>query len=85
MNDLTFESQNKNGDKVIYHTIATYNDPETNKNFIFYTDNTYNDSKKLNIYYSLYIIVDNKMKLIEINDKEDKKTALNLLKELLNN
>jgi hypothetical protein len=83
MRDLSFIATNKDGKQVKYQTIATYEDENTKKNYIVYTDNTYDDNKKLKIYYSLYKIVNNKMQLIKIISNEDKKIALELVKELI--
>ncbi len=83
MQDLSFIAINKDGKEVKYQTIATYEDEETKKNYIVYSDNTYDDSGKLKIYYSLYKIVNEKMQLEEITTTEDKKIALELVKELI--
>lgn len=84
MQDLSFVATNKNGKKVKYQTIATYQDEKQNKNFIIYTDKTYDATGKLKIYYSLFETVNNKMKLIEITTNEDKKIALKIIKEVIN-
>ena len=82
MEDLRFKI-NKDGKEVECHVIATYHDDERNKDFIVYTDKTYNDKGELNVYYSLYEEVDNKIRLIEIKDNEDRKIGLELIQELL--
>ena len=83
MQDLSFIATNKEGKKVKYQTIATYEDEETKKNYIVYTDNTYDESGKLKIYYSLFKTINNKMQLSEITTIEDEKIALELIKELI--
>ncbi len=70
-------------DNKICEVIATYKDNETNKNFIIYTDNTYNKDNKLNIYSSLYILKKEGLKLIEIKESSDKITSLNIIKEVI--
>ena len=55
------------------------------KDFIVYTDKTFNENNKLKVYYSLYSMVENKIKLIDITDIEDKKIGLELIKEIIKN
>ena len=83
MESMQFEITNSEGKKIICETIATYHDDNTNKDFIVYTDGSLNKEKKLNLYYSLYKMHDNGIELIEITNKEDKKTGLELIKELI--
>ena len=73
MESMQFEMIKKNGTKVICDVIATYYDEERNKNFIVYTDKTFDKAGKLNLYYGLYEKVNNSIKLIDITDVEDKK------------
>ena len=83
MSDMQFEVIDKNYNKIICDVIATYHDDSTNKDFIVYTDNTYDKNNQLMIYYSLYKYVNNSINLIEITDLEDKKIGLQLVQELL--
>ena len=83
MESMQFETINKKGEKIICDVIATYHDDETNKDFIVYTDQTYNYKKELNLYYSLYEIKNNSIKLIDITSVKDKKTGLELIKEII--
>lgn len=85
MNELEFKiiKDNKDNKETICYTVATYHDDESNKDFIIYTDNTYNEKKELNIYYSLYKIIDNNIKLMEIKNNNDRKLALELIKEII--
>ncbi len=83
MQDLSFIATNKDGKKVKYQTIATYQDEETKKNYIIYTDNSYDGKGKLKIFYSLFESVDNNIDLFEITSQEDKKVALEIIKELV--
>ncbi len=73
----------KNGEKVICDVIATYHDDERNKDFIVYTDQTFDENQKLVIYYTLYEYINNTIKLIDIIEKEDKKIGLELIKEIM--
>lgn len=83
MESMQFEITNNEGKKIICEVIATYHDDNSNKDFIFYTDKTFNNNK-LNLYYSLYEKQSNKIKLIDITDAEDKKIGLEIIKELIN-
>ena len=83
MESMQFEITTKEGKKRVCDVIATYHDDEVNKDFIVYTDNTYDSSNKLNIFYSLYEKKDGKIKLINISEAKDKKIGLELIKELL--
>ena len=84
MNSMQFEVTKNDGKKVICEVIATYHDDDTNKDFIVYTDKTFDENKKLKIYYSLYEKVHNAIKLIDITDINDKKIGLELIKEIIN-
>ena len=84
MNELKFETQDKNGNKIICDVIATYHDDSTNKDFIVYTDRTLDENNKLKLYYSLYKKEGNNIKLIDITDINDKKIGLELIKQLIN-
>ena len=65
MNELEFKIIEDNKE-ITCNAIATYHDDNLNKDFIIYTDNTYNEKKELNIYYSLYKRIDNNIKLINL-------------------
>lgn len=84
MDSMQFETEDKNGNKIIYEVFATYHDDDSNKDFIIYTDKSFDENNKLNVYYSLYKKIDNNIKLIEIVDINDKKIGLQLIKELAN-
>ncbi len=83
MKRMQFEIIDKQGNKIICEVIATYHDDDTNKDFIVYTDGKLNEKKQLNIYYSLYEKINDKIKLIDIKDIEDKKIGLQLIQELI--
>lgn len=71
-----------NGKEIVYEVIATYHDDESNKDFVIYTDKNLNEDKKLNIFYSLYCIENNQIKLLETTNPEDKKIGLEIIKEI---
>ena len=83
MERLQFTIDN-NGKKTTCEVIATYHDDEiTNKDYIVYTDNTFDENKKLRVYYGLYEKVDNNIKLIEAKTTDEKKMGLQLIKEII--
>ena len=84
MESMQFEITNNDGKKIICEVIATYHDDNSNKDFIVYTDKSFDDNKKLNLYYSLYEKQNNSIKLIDITNAEDKKIGLEIIKELVN-
>lgn len=83
MNNYQFEIKNKNNQSVICDIIATYHDDDTNKDFIVYTDKTLTNDNKIKLYYSLYKVENNNIKLIDIKSSEDKKIGLQLIQELI--
>ena len=83
MKNVQFELVSKNNKKIICDVIATYHDDNTNKDYIVYTDRTFDKDRKLKVYYSLYEKKDKSIKLIDIVDKEDKKIGLELVKSLI--
>lgn len=84
MEDLSFNI-NKDGITVVCNVIATYHDDDTNKDYMVYTDNAFDENGKLNVYYSLYEKRDNSIRLISTTDAQDKKIGLELLKSIINN
>ncbi len=83
MKSMQFQTIDEKGNKNTYDVIATYYDDEKNKDFMVYTDRTLNKENKLNVYYSLYKKIDNSIKLIDITDKDDEKTALEVVREVI--
>ncbi len=83
MERMQFTKTNLDGKKVVCEVIATYHHDENNKDYIVYTDNTFDENKKLKIYYSLYEQKDESIKLIETETPEDKKIGLELIKTLI--
>lgn len=81
MNELSFVIYD-NGKEIINDVIATYHDDNTNKDYVIYTDKTLDENRKLNVYYSLYCFENDKIKLLETNEFEDKKIGLELIKEI---
>ena len=55
MNDLKkISTILANGTKVEYTVILTFKSNQTNKNYVVYTDNTYDQNKKLRFYAAVY-------------------------------
>lgn len=82
MEDMRFVSM-VNGERVEHHVIATRKDESTGKEYMVYTDNEKDEFDKLKVYYALYEINDNRMKVSKIVDDEDKRIALDLLKDTI--
>ena len=60
-----------NGKEQIFDILFTFDNEETNKSYIVYTDNTKDSNGKVQVYASIYDPKDPKMKLEEIKtDKE---------------
>ena len=83
MERMQFIKTDKKGNKVVCETIATYHDEDDNKDYIVYTDNTFDENNKLKVYYSLYEMLDKNIKLIEIKTNEERKIGLELVKSIL--
>lgn len=55
MNDLKkISTILSNGTKVEYNVILTFKSNMNNKNYVVYTDNTYDQNKKLRFYVGIY-------------------------------
>ena len=63
--------------------IATYHDESSGKDFVIYTDMTYNRNNRLNAYYGYYEDKDGKILVTDINDKEDEAIILEILKQII--
>lgn len=68
---------------ILCEVIATYFDENTKKNYIIYTDKTKNHGK-LNVYFGLYEIIQDKFVVKKITSEEDKQIVSNMFKEILN-
>ena len=74
----------KTKDNTLLYVIATYHDDNLNKDFLVYTDKTYNLENKLNVYYSTYQVIDNEININDTMSVDEKKVGLMLLKEIMN-
>ena len=83
MESMQFETQNEKGEKIICDGIATYHEDTTNKDFIVYTDRTFNEKGELKLYYSLYKEGNNTIQLFPITSLEDRKIGLQFIQEII--
>ena len=44
----------KNGNKIKYEILAAFQLASTEKNYVIYTDNTYDEKRKLNVFAAIY-------------------------------
>lgn len=54
MNNKTISTTLPNGTKVTYNVILTFKSILTGKDYVVYTDNTYDNNKKLRVYAARY-------------------------------
>lgn len=65
-----------------YSVLFTYEEENGNK-YIYYTDNSFDDSGKLNVVVGLYEIVNNEYKVSDIQDDLTMKKAVKILGEVI--
>ena len=67
-----FEAINDSGEKIECEVIMIYNCIQNGNDYLFYTDNNYDEEGNLNLYASRYLGEDNgKMILEEIDDENE--------------
>lgn len=67
-----FEAINELGDNIECEVIMTYHSLDNNLDYVFYTDNNYDESNELNLYASRYLgEEDGKMILEDITDDNE--------------
>lgn len=71
------------GKKVRCEVIATYEDSQSGKNYLVYTDGITKDLEKLKLIYSLYELEGEAIRLIPVVTDEDIKIGEELVKEVL--
>ena len=54
MENNSFTMLNEAGEEVKYDVLFTFDNEETNKSYIAYTDNTYDDDGNISVYESTY-------------------------------
>ena len=88
MKKNTFSMLDENGKEVVYDVLFTFENDETGKNYIAYTDNTRDDAGNIQVYASTYDPENPEGKLEAIEtDKEWKviETILETLQEEIKN
>lgn len=71
MEEKSFTMMNAEGKEAKYDVLFTFDSEETNKSYIAYTDNTYDDDGNIQVYASTYDPSSEEMILGEIKtDKE---------------
>ena len=84
MEEKSFVLVNENGEEIKYDVLFTFDSDDTNKSYIAYTDNTYDEEGNINVYASTYDPDSEEMKLGAIEtDKEWKviETILNTIQQ----
>ena len=72
----------ENGVKKEYDVILTFKNEKNEKDYVVYTDNTYDDDNKLKIYAALYNPLTDEF-LGYVEDKEEWKEIINILDNVL--
>ena len=88
MKKNTFSMLDENGKEVVYDVLFTFDNDETGKSYIAYTDNSKDDNGNIQVYASTYDPDDPESKLEAIEtDKEWKviETILDTLQEEIKN
>lgn len=82
MKNNEFEIYNDKGEKVICNALFTFESDETKKNYIVYTDNTFDDEGLKKVYASTYDPKEENPTLGEIKTEKEWKMIENILSKL---
>ena len=82
MKNNTFSMLDENGKEVVYDVLFTFENDETGKNYIAYTDNTRDDSGNIQVYASTYDPDDPQSKLEAIETEKEWKVIETILETL---
>lgn len=74
--------KDQDGNEEIYDILFTFDNEETKKSYIVYTDNTKDKNGKVQVYASIYDPKDEKMKLEEIKTEKEWQYIDTILKTL---
>ena len=88
MKKSSFTMIDQNGNEVVYDVLFTFENDETNKNYIVYTDNTKDADGNIEVYASIYDPENPKSKLEAIKTEKEWKvidTILSTLQEEIKN
>ena len=72
----------ENGEKIICDILFTFDNEETNKSYMVYTDNSKDEDGKVRVYASIYDPADPKSKLEEIKTEKEWKVINTILETL---
>ena len=82
MKKNTFSMIDENGNETIYDVLFTFENEETNKNYIVYTDNTKDDNGNIEVYASTYDPENPHSKLEAIKSEKEWKVIETILETL---
>ena len=72
----------ENGNEIVYDVLFTFENEETNKNYIVYTDNHKDETGNIEVYASIYDPNDPKSKLEAIKTEKEWKVIETILDTL---
>ncbi len=82
MKKNTFSMLDENGKEVVYDVLFTFENDETGKNYIAYTDNTRDETGNIQVYASTYNPDDPQSKLEAIETEKEWKVIETILETL---
>lgn len=82
MNKNTFSMIDENGNEVVYDVLFTFENDETHKNYIVYTDNKKDEVGNIEVYASIYDPENPNSRLEEIKTEKEWKVIETILETL---
>lgn len=82
MKENTFTMLDENGKEVVYDVLFTFENDETGKNYIAYTDNAKDETGNIQVYASTYNPEDPQSKLEAIESEKEWKVIETILETL---
>ena len=82
MKKNSFAMIDENGNEVVYDVLFNFENEETNKNYIVYTDNHKDETGNIEVYASIYDPEDPKSKLEAIKTEKEWKVIETILDTL---
>ena len=82
MEDKKITLINDKGEKVVCDVLFTFDNEETKKSYIAYTDNTKDDAGRVRVYASIYDPKDPKSKLEDIKTEKEWKVIQTIIETL---
>lgn len=79
MENNSFTMLNEAGEEVKYDVLFTFDNEETNKSYIAYTDNTYDDDGNISVYASTYDLNSSEVILGKIETENEWKVVETIL------